>query len=597
MLVTSSAGYYQCSEDQCNLAPSSATTKFARRENFFSVSNSIEEEETTEMSAVIGISFGNTSSSIAVANSNGQVDVIANPDGDRSIPSVLSYVGDDEYHGQQAASQLIRNPQNTIINFRDYIGKNFEDVTGDLNKEGSPIVKTEDGKIGFKIVKDESNSEILSVEEVTKRHLKQLRAAAEDYMGVKVESAVITVPTDFDEVQKAQLTSLSNEIGLTVHQLINEPSSALLSYLNQNEEEYLKDQIFVVADFGGVRSDAAVIAVRNGILTILTTLHDYNLRGDELDNSLMEYFAKDFEKKYKANPRTNKRSLAKLRNESIAVKKTLSNVQTSTCSIESLAEGIDYHTSINRLRYELTIRSSVGKMTQFIEKIIEKAELLPSEVNGILLAGGISNTPKLSSELRGLFPESTKIISPAFDSKSLLPNELVCRGAALQAALIESFDDDEIKESLQPIVVNTQHLSKSIGIKGADGKFIPILVNETAYPVKKSIQVTNGTNESVVVEFYEGKKTVKETVIQPPKVELSDDEDFSDDDDSEEEPEIIKEVVEECGDLLGSLSLKDLKPNGTLEIITNITQDGKINLSARETKVGSVASKIELEFN
>lgn len=550
------------------------------------------------MSAVIGISFGNTSSSIAVANSNGQVEVIANPDGDRSIPSVLSYVGEDEYHGQQAKSQLIRNPQNTIINFRDYIGKNFEDVTGDLNKEGSPIVKTDEGKIGFKIVKDENNSEILTVEEVTKRHLKHLRAAAEDYMGKKVEGAVITVPTDFDEEQKAQLIKLSNEIGLTIQQLINEPSSALLSYLSANEEDYLKDQIFVVADFGGVRSDAAVIAVRNGIFTILTTLHDYNLRGDELDDLLMEYFAKDFEKKYKANPRTNKRSLAKLRNESIAVKKTLSNVQTSTCSIESLAEGIDYHTSINRLRYELTIRPTIAKMTQFVEKIINKAELLPSEVNGILLAGGISNTPKLSSELRSMFPESTKIISPAFITKSVLPDELVCRGAALQASLIESFDDDEIKESLQPIVVNTQHLSKSIGIKGADGKFIPILVNETAYPIKKSIQVTNDDNESVVIEFYEGKKSVKETVVEPPKVELSDGEELSsDEEDEEEEPEIIKEVVEECGDLLGSLSLKDLKPNGTLEIIANITQDGKISFSARESKVGSVASKIELEFS
>lgn len=548
------------------------------------------------MSTVIGISFGNTSSSIAVANNEGKVEVIANPDGDRSIPSVLSYIGEDEYHGQQARAQLIRNSDNTIINFRDFIGKQFEEVNGELTKDGSKVVKTDDGKCGFK-VKIDDKEEILSIGEVTKRHLKQLKLAAEDYIGKDVEGCVITVPTDFNEAQRQELTKLSNEIGLKVHQLINEPSAALLSYLTNNEDEYLKDQIFAVADFGGVRTDGAIISVRGGIMTILTTLHDHSLGGDSFDSSLMEFFAKDFEKKFKVDPRKNKRSLAKLKNEAIVVKKTLSNVQTSSVSIESLAEGFDYQSSINRLRYELTIRSTLAKTTSFVEKLIEKAKLLPSEINKVLLVGGSSNTPKLSSELSSIFPPSTEIISPALDSKALLPNELVCRGAALQAALIESFDEDEVKESLQPIVVNTQHLVNSIGIKSSEGKFIPILVNETAYPIKKSIEVTNGPSDSVSIEFYEGKKTIKETVLEPVKQVYSDGEEFSDDSDEEEEPEIIKEAVEECGTLLGSLSLKDLKPDSKLEIIINITQDGKLHLSSRELKIGSVATKVELSFN
>lgn len=547
------------------------------------------------MSAVIGISFGNTSSSIAVANSDGKVEVIANPDGDRSIPSALAYVGEDEYHGQQAKAQLIRNSKNTIINFRDFIGKKYDEVNAEVStKSASPALKTESGNVGFNIVRADDKTEIVSVEEATKRHLVQLKNAAEDYLGKKVEGAVITVPTDFTETQREELTKLSNEVGLKVHQLINEPSSALLSHLVANEEEYSKNKIYVVADFGGIRSDAAVIAVRGGIFTILTTLHDKSLGGESLDEALMEYFAKDFEKKWKSNPRNNARSLAKLRSESIVVKKTLSNVQTSTCSIESLADSLDYHTSINRLRYELTIRPIISKMTGFVEKLIEKAGLLPSEINEILLVGGTSNTPKLAGELRSIFPESTNIVAPVFDTKAILPDELVCRGAALQAALIESFDDEEVKESLQPIVVNTQHLTNSIGIKDAEGKFVPIVVNETAYPIKTSIEVTNGENSSVSVEFYEGKKTIKETVIEAEKIEYSDDEEDSDE--SEEEPEIIKVAVEECGEKLGSLSLKDLKPNSKLEIIINITGDGKLHLSSRELKVGSVANKLELEF-
>lgn len=537
--------------------------------------------------SVIGISFGNTSSSIAVANGEGEVDVIANADGDRTIPSTLSYIGGDEYHGQQAQAQLIRNPKNTIINFRDLIGIKFDEITNDVTKNGSPAVSS-DNKIGFNV-----ESTTISVEEATNRHLTQLKRAAQDYIGKLVEGCVITVPTNFTELQRQALVDSSNSIGLKVHQLINEPSSALLAYLSNNEDEYLTDKIFVVADFGGVRSDGAVIAVRGGILTILTTLHDTHLGGDRFDEALMEFFAKDFEKKYKVNPRNNARSLAKLKSEAIVVKKTLSNVETSSVSIESLADGIDYQSSINRLRYELTIRSTVSKMVDFVEKLIEKASLLPSEINEVLLVGGSSNTPKVSNDIAALFPPTTKIISPTTDSKALLPNELICRGAAIQAALIESYDDDEIKESLQPIVINTQHLVNSIGIKSIDGGFVPIVVNETAYPIKKSLEVSNGDNETVCIEFFEGKRTIVETVVEPTKVEYSDD-DLSDDE--EEEPEIIKNVVEECGEHLGSISLKDLKPHSKLEVTVNITQDGILHLSGRELKPGSMATKIELLF-
>lgn len=105
------------------------------------------------MSAVIGITFGNTSSSIAVATQDGKVDVIANPDGDRSIPSVLSYVGSDEYHGAQAQAQLVRNPKNTIVNFRDFIGKSLDEVDVSVTDIGAPAIKTSDNKIGFEITR------------------------------------------------------------------------------------------------------------------------------------------------------------------------------------------------------------------------------------------------------------------------------------------------------------------------------------------------------------------------------------------------------------------------------------------------------------
>lgn len=542
------------------------------------------------MSSVLGITFGNSSSAIAVANADGKVDVIANPDGDRAIPSILSYVGVDEYHGAQAKAQLIRNPTNTIINFRDYIGKKFDDVDVSASKLGAPAIKTEDGGIAYKILREEDKPEIVTVDEAVRRHLVQLKLAAEDYLGNEISEVVITVPTDFNEHQRSELVRLAGEVGLEVLQLVNEPSAALLAHLSTSDDKLLEDKTYVVADFGGIRSDAAVISVRGGILTELATAHKQHLGGDNLDDTLVEYFAKEFEKKYKANPRKTARSLAKLKAESISVKRTLSNVQTSTCSIESLAEGFDFHTSINRLRYELTARSVFGEMTSFVEQVIKKAGLDPLDIDEVVLAGGSSHAPKLASNIAFVFPESTVVVAPSLDPKALDPSELVCRGAALQASLIESFDEEEIKESLQPIVVNTQHLKKPIGIKDAEGNFVPILVAETAYPIKKSIPVTNGANENVVVELYEGKRTIKETVIEPTPV--SDEEDL--DVDSDEEPEIQREVVYEVGDLLAKLNLKDIKPNTELEVIVNITQNGVLHLSGRELKPGSVAVKGEV---
>ncbi|EDK47435.1 conserved hypothetical protein [Lodderomyces elongisporus NRRL YB-4239] len=537
--------------------------------------------------SVIGITFGNTSSSIAVATQDGKVDVIANPDGDRSIPSALSYVGTDEYHGSQAESRLIRNPENTIVNFRDFVGKKFADIKHDFSYGAKP--QDANGEIAYKIVND-GKTEVLSLNTVVERHFKQLKLAAEDYIGKPVKNVVLAVPTDFTEHQREELSKIVGNAGLNVLQLINEPSAALLDHLSSEEGKLAEDKIYAVADFGGVRSDGAIISVRGGVLTILATAHEYGLGGDNLDAALSEFFAKEFEKKYKVDPRKTARSLAKLKAESITVRKTLSNVQTSTCSIESLAEGFDFHTSINRLRYELTAREPLSKMTAFVEKLIAKAELDPLDIDEVLLVGGCAHTPKLASSISYLFPASTKVIAPSLVTKASNPSELVARGAALQAALIEGFDQEEINESLQPIVVNTQHLLKPIGIKDADGKFVPILVAETAYPIKRSLEVTNGENSTVSIQLYEGKRTVKETVVE----NAHDDEEDSEDEDSEEEPEIEREVVYEAGDLLAELSLSDLKPNAKVEVTVNITQNGVLHLTGRELKQGATPVKGEI---
>lgn len=526
--------------------------------------------------ATIGIAFGNSTTSFATIK-DGKVDVIANPDGERFISSTLSYVDGDEYHGQQALAQVIRNPRSTIVNFRDFIGVPFEEINSEYSKYAAHPIEL-NGKVGYEI-----NGNKISINEVVKRHLKQIKNAAEDYLGQEIESVVLTVPTNFNEIQKSELIKISNDAGLKVKQLINEPTSALLAHLS-NKNQLLEDKIYVVADFGGIRSDAAVVSVRGGIMTLLSTEHSNKLGGIELDEALIDFFASDFQKKFKADAKKTEKSYSKLSAASNITKKTLSNIQTANVSVDSLAEGFDYMSSINRLRFELVGRKVFSEMTQFVENVVKKAGLETLDIDSVLLVGGTSNIPKVANTLSLIFPESTEIFAPAIDSKLPNPNELNCRGAAIQASLIANFDDEEIKESLQPIIINTEHLQVPIGIKDLDGNFLTILSKETAYPIKKQISFESNS-DNVEIEFYEGKRSIKETVVEPEQ--YSDEEEDSE----EEEPEIIREVEYLPGTLLAKMSLNGVGSGKNVDVIIQIDREGKMHLTGRS---GDVVVKGEI---
>ncbi|CCH45252.1 Heat shock 70 kDa protein [Wickerhamomyces ciferrii] len=542
---------------------------------------------------VIGVSFGNTTSSIAAPAQDGKgVEVIANPDGERAIPSALAYVGEDEYHGGQALAQLIRNPKNTIINFRDYVGQSFSKVDPTVTERASHAIDL-NGQIGFQVTKSneagEERTETVSAEEATVRHLGKLKAAAADYLGTEITGAVVAVSTDFTEEQKAALVKAGDAAGLKVLQIISEPSAALLAHASV-EDRLEQDKTYVVADIGGIRTDAAVISVRGGILTTLATAHDYELGGDKLDDALAEFIAKEFEKKYKVDPRKTARSLAKLKDAAILARKTLSNVQSATISIESLADGIDYHSTINRLRFELVARNVLSQLTGFVENLVKKANLDTLDIDEVLLAGGVSFTPKLASNIQFIFPESTVVVAPSLDTKASNPDELVARGAALQATLLENFDEEEIKESLSPVIVNTQHISKAIGIVNAAGEFVPILKQETTYPIRRSIQL-DAPKGDVLVSVYEGDQKVKETVLEPAAKDEDDEDDYSDD-----EPEVVREKHFLPGTKLADLAVRDIHEGSKVEVTLNINKEGTLQVSAREVRQGSVAFRGEITY-
>ena len=214
----------------------------------------------------------------------------------------------------------------------------------------------------------------ISVSEITTRHLRRLVSSAGDFLGQQVNSLVITIPTNFNDDQKKALEEAAKGAGVEVLQFISEPVAAVLAYDARPENEQ-KDKVVVVADLGGTRSDISVVASRGGMYSILATAHDYEFAGQNLDQVLIDYFAKEFMKKHKTDPRENDRGLAKLKMEAEATKKALSLGTNATLSIESLADGKDYSATVNRTRYELLANKVFGGFTRLIESTVKKAEL------------------------------------------------------------------------------------------------------------------------------------------------------------------------------------------------------------------------------
>lgn len=423
---------------------------------------------------------------------------------------------------------------------------------------------------------------------MTTRHLRRLRQSASDYLGKNVTAAVLTVPTDFSDAQKSALVSAAQSAGLEILQFINEPVAALLAVDQRNPEKPV-DRTVVVADLGGTRSDIAVISIRGGMYTILATSHDYELGGVKLDELLVEHFAKEFIKKHKSDPRTTQRSLAKLRLESEATKKALSLGNSAAFSAESLMDGIDFSSSINRSRYDLLASKVFASFTRFIETSVNKAGLDVLDIDEILLAGGTAHTPRIAQNLQSRFPSTTSVIAPATLSNAINPSELAARGAALQAYLIESFDQEDIEQSTHPMVTVTPHLKSAIGfaVKGANGseEFQPVIHAETPIPLRRTVVVEDTTDgEGLLLKICEGVRDIKVTKLeQKPKTNGAakhEDDDSDDDDDDDDEEEEIREQVWRVGPILGELALKDAKKGSKINVQVTVGSELEVTISA-----------------
>ncbi|KAJ6020622.1 Ribosome-associated complex subunit SSZ1 [Penicillium herquei] len=532
----------------------------------------------------IGISFGNTSSSIARISPEGKAEVIANEEGDRQIPSILSYIEGEEYHGTQAKAQLIRNSSNTVAYFRDFLGKEFKSIDPTQCHASAHPVQS-GSTVAFTIRDTASETpNTVTVSEITTRHLRRLKQSATDFLGKEVNAAVITVPTNFTDAQREALSAAAKDAGIEVLQFIAEPVAAVMAY-DARPEATVSDKLVVVADLGGTRSDVAVVASRGGMYTILATAHDVELGGASLDQIIIDHFAKEFVKKHKTDPREDARGLAKLKLEGEGTRKALSLSANAQLSIESLADGIDYGSTVNRTRFELLSGKVFAQFTDLIQQVVKKAGLDVLDIDEVIFSGGASHTPKIAQLAQNIFPETTTILAPSTCTSAINPSELSARGAAVQASLVQEFDHEDVEQSIHPMVTVTPHLSKAIGVEftsATDVNFQPLLAAETALPARRIAQYSvPKEGGDVLVRVCEGSRDIKVTKPEP-KAKEEKPADDSDEDFSDDEEEEIREIVWKTESPVAELAVKGVKAGGKVEVMVHVNPDLGLQIAVRE---------------
>ncbi|KAF9168183.1 Hsp70 protein that interacts with Zuo1p [Actinomortierella ambigua] len=536
-------------------------------------------------SVVIGINFGVTNSSIGILGKNGHFSVIANADGDRMIPNAIGFSDEEEFCGSQAAHQVVRNPKNTLQAFRNYLGKSFTEISVPSDA-AHPDMISKDGAPAYK-VEFKGKEHIVTVPEAASKQLKHIHEEAEAYLGSKIAGAVLAVPVYFTDKQREELRKAATAAGINVLQIIQEPVAAALAYNFGQEvaKNDAQDKTALVLDMGATSFDITILNSRNGIYTVLETAHDVTIGGESFDQELVKFVAAEFKKKTKIDVANNKKSLLKIKTSVEITKKNLSRTPNAPCSVESVAEGMDYHATIARMRMELMCNKLYAKCNELINHVLEKAKITAGAIDEILLVGGATRMPKFQNRLRDIFPET--LIRTDVES-----DEAIAIGCAAQASLIAGFEKEDIEASTKEAVTVTPHTVKPIGVVGSKGEFITIIPDHTPLPVKRVFEFGNAEEGQAAVYFalFEGEQDplpVKEEKPAKPAKE-------NDDDDSEEEEEdeiVVAKPTYHQTTQLAEVVLAGLPAGakaGSLKIEATVQVDvtNKVTITLREKSSG-----------
>lgn len=410
------------------------------------------------MSRVIGIDLGTTNSVVAVME-GGEPVVIANAEGARTTPSVVSFSKTGERMvGQVAKRQAITNPDRTIISIKREMGTDYK-------------VKVDDQQF--------------TPQEISAMVLQKLKQDAEAYLGQKVDQAVITVPAYFSDSQRQATRDAGKIAGLEVLRIINEPTAAALAYGLDKEQE----QTILVYDLGGGTFDVSILEIGDGVFEVKATSGNNRLGGDDFDQKLMDYMADEFRKENGIDLRNDKIALQRLKDEAEKVKIDLSGIQSRPVSLPFITMGEDgpkhLEMTITRAKFEEITADLVEKTMGPTRQALADAGLKSENIDKVVLVGGSTRIPAVQ--------EAIKKLTGQEPHKGINPDECVAIGAAIQAGVLAGEVKDVVLLDVTPL---------SLGIETLGGVFTKIIERNTTIPTSKSQIFSTAADNQTSVEIH-----------------------------------------------------------------------------------------------
>jgi len=436
------------------------------------------------MGKIIGIDLGTTNSAMAVMQS-GKPEIIANSEGNRTTPSVVAINKNNErLVGQVARRQQVTNSKNTIYEVKRLIGRNFNDqeVQRDLKLMGYEIVKSGNS------VKVKMGDKEYSPEEISAMILSKLKADAEAFLGEPVSEAVITVPAYFDDSQRQATKDAGKIAGLEVKRIINEPTAAALAY---GLDKGKTDEKIAVYDLGGGTFDVSILELGDGVFEVKSTNGDTHLGGADFDRVIVNYFVDEFKKESGIDISSDKAAMQRLRDEAEKAKIELSSSQEVDINLPFLtadAEGPKhFEHKLTRAKLEQLVGDLITKTADPCEKALKDAGLKASEIDAIVLVGGMTRMPAVVEKVKAIFGKDPM--------KGVNPDEVVAVGAAIQGGVLQGDVKDVLLLDVTPL---------SLGIETMGGIMTKLIERNTTIPTSKSEVFSTAADNQPQVEIKVG---------------------------------------------------------------------------------------------
>ncbi len=432
------------------------------------------------MSKIIGIDLGTTNSVVAVMQA-GEPVVIPNQEGSRLTPSVVGFAKSGErLVGQVAKRQAITNPENTVYSIKRFVGRRADEVKEEIKQVPYKVVAAPNGDARVEIMGKQ-----YSPPEISAMVLQKLKSAAEDFLGEKIEKAVITVPAYFNDSQR-QATKDAGEIaGLEVVRIINEPTAAALAYGLDKK----KDEIIAVYDFGGGTFDISILEVGEGVVEVKSTSGDTHLGGDDIDQRIINWIIEEFKRDQGIDLSKDRMALQRLKEAAEKAKIELSQLMETEINLPFI-------TADQSGPKHLALKLSRSKLEQLMEDLIQRtlqpcrqamadAGIKTGQINEVVLVGGSTRIPRVQQVVKEVFGKEPH--------KGVNPDEVVAVGAAIQGGVLSGEVKDMLLLDVTPL---------SLGVETLGGVATPLIVRNTTIPTRKSEIFSTAADNQTSVEIH-----------------------------------------------------------------------------------------------